>query len=55
MDLNLIFEDLWLIKENHFEFNVSLQIWLRYQGLAMVCGVVTGFENSGEKEGGSSL
>lgn len=55
IDINLIFEDLWLIKGICFEFKVSLKTWLRFQRFARVCGVMIGYENSSEKEWGSSL
>lgn len=55
MDLNLIFEDPWLIEEICFELKVSMKICLRFQRFARVCGIVIGFDNSSEKEGGYFL
>lgn len=32
-----------------------MKIWLRFQRLARICGVVISFDNSSEKEGSYSL
>lgn len=43
------------MEDIRYEFNVSLKIYSRFYRLERVCSVVTGYDNSSEKERGYSL